>query len=68
MKFAEEHSMAYYETSAKKGVGIETLFEDMAKQLYDKYKRKGFQSSGGNGRKLLVDKTEKNTGKISRCC
>ena len=39
-KFASEHNMIFYETSAKNGTGIENLFLDIANQFYEMKKEK----------------------------
>ncbi len=35
--FAKEHNLEYYETSAKEGIGINEIFENMAAKLVEKW-------------------------------
>jgi small GTP-binding protein len=68
-KFAAEHNMKYYETSAKRGSGIEGLFDEMAVELYDKYKKKPHKSTTDSGKKVRINiPNTKPVGKFSRCC
>lgn len=62
--------MEYWETSAKKGQGIEGLFEGMAKQLYDKFRKRPQKSNMVIGKKIKINQQQEINvgGRFSRCC
>ena len=57
-KFAQEHHMNYYETSAKTGEGIQEVFNQIYKEIYQLFKKleennKNNQDHGKNGNKSI---------------
>jgi Ras-related protein Rab-1A len=65
MKFAEEHQMEYYEASAKRGTNIEGMFDEVARKLFDRFKKpaKHFKNTGKVELRQLAQPIKK-----SRCC
>jgi hypothetical protein len=57
--------MAYYEASAKKGTCIESMFDEVAQKLYEKFKKpaKHFRPLSKVDIRTPIEITKK-----SRCC
>ena len=69
-KFAQEYHMNYYETSAKTGEGIQEVFNQIYKEIYQLFKKleennKNNQDHGKNGNKSIKLNNKK---KKSHCC
>lgn len=55
LKFANDHNMKYYETSAKTDQNIDEIFLDSAKEIYDKLSKKSFNIPNNNSAVKIIN-------------
>ena len=62
-KLAQEFKIAYYETSAKCSIGVDKVFEDLIKEMDDRY----LESHQDEMQSVKINKNE-NVKKKKKCC
>ncbi|KAK6467138.1 ras-related protein Rab-13 isoform X1 [Huso huso] len=60
-KLAKDHGIRFFETSAKSSINVEESFVELARDILLKSDKK----SGGGGREVKMNSTDKNTSKCS---
>ena len=71
LKFAQSKRIKYFEASAKTGYNIETIFEEMAKDVYNLNKKLESESENNNENpqeKKIILEEKKHSKKKSSCC
>ena len=64
---SEQLGLKFYETSCKDGNNVEKCFKDMAKELYDNFKKQDGDGSKSNKKGKSV-KLEKKDNQKKKCC
>ncbi|XP_064211621.1 ras-related protein Rab5 isoform X2 [Tribolium castaneum] len=62
-QYAREQGAVYYECSAKSGLGVQELFEDVAQNIYDKFEPNSVKLS-----ETVAINSEDNVRQTTKCC